>query len=148
MTIDIMYISRARVEQQDYTVVDGQPTVTWAQATDPDPDLTRRLKYLPCRLDLTFLRPGKDVVAPVNAGRAPDRIGVLFCAPTTPIRAGQRIVMIPSPNGTTPVQGTFEIRQIPDLALGMAGAHHLEVQVIETNQELAGRWPDDVPGGD
>lgn len=148
MTIDIMYISRARVEQQDYTVINGQPTVTWAQASDPDPDLSAVLRYLPCRVDLTFLRPGKDVLAPMNAGRAPDRVGVLFCAPNVPIRAGQRLVMIPSPNGLIPIKGTFEIRQIPDLAVGMGGGHHQEVQVIETNQELAGRWPDDVPGGD
>jgi hypothetical protein len=92
---------------------------------------------LQCRLDLTFLRPGKDQPAPVVAGRAPDRVGVCFFDLTADaegaplVRAGDRLKCVQGP-----IFGTFEIRLIPDVAQSLIGAHHIEVQVIEVSQML------------
>lgn len=92
---------------------------------------------LQCRLDLTFLRPGKDQPAPVVAGRAPDRVGVCFFDPAPDadgaslVRAGDRLQCV-----SGPISGTFEIRLIPDVAQALTGAHHIEVQVIEVSQML------------
>lgn len=92
---------------------------------------------LQCRLDLTFLRPGKDQPAPVVAGRAPDRTGVCYFDLTADaegaplVRAGDRLKCVQGP-----IFGTFEIRLIPDVAQSLIGAHHIEVQVIEVSQML------------
>ena len=44
------------------------------------------------------------------------------------------------------MKGTFEIRVIPDEAQDFAKTHHLEVQVIETNQNLTlENWPAEEP---
>ena len=92
---------------------------------------------LQCRLDLTFLRPGKDQPAPVVAGRAPDRVGVCFFDLTADaegaplVRAGDRLKCVQGP-----IFGTFEIRLIPDVAQSLIGAHHIEVQVVEISKML------------
>lgn len=138
-----LYSSVCRVERLQLTVQDGMPSMLWSQATDPDPLLNDMLERLHCRLDLTFVRPGKDQPPAINAGRAPDRIGVAFWNAWAPVKAGDRIVTIPNDEGTMPVEGTFEIRVIPDKALDYATAHHVEVQILETNQALEGRFPDD-----
>jgi hypothetical protein len=87
---------------------------------------------LMCRLDLIFQRPGKDQPMPLVAGRAPDRVGLLMFDPTDEIRSGDRFHVLQGP-----VQGTFEIRVMPDpaQAFGML-AHHMEVQVIEVAQNF------------
>lgn len=132
-----LFISAVRVDRLQLSVTDGRPSMTWM----PSPE--KGAGFLKCRLDLTFVRPGKDQPAAENAGRAPDRVGVMFCGPYSPIKAGDRIVAIPNEYGQTPVQGTFEIRVIPDLALNYNSAHHIEVQILETNQTLLDRFPDD-----
>jgi hypothetical protein len=92
---------------------------------------------LQCRLDLTFLRPGKDQPAPVVAGRAPDRVGVCYFDPAPDangaslVRAGDRLQCVQGP-----IYGTFEIRLIPDVAQSLIGAHHIEVQIVEVSQML------------
>lgn len=138
-----LYMTVCRVERLQLTVEDGMPSMLWQQATDLDPALNDMLERLHCRLDLTFVRPGKDQPPAINAGRAPDRIGVGFWNPYAPVRAGDRIVTIPNDEGKMPVEGTFEIRVIPDMALDYDSAHHVEVQILETNQALEGRFPDD-----
>ena len=90
-----------------------------------------------CRLDLGFVRRGVDQPMPVVAGRAPDRVGILFCMPATDelgkplMLAGDRITMLRGP-----VFGSFELRVIPDVAQDFSGAHHIEVQVVEVSQAL------------
>lgn len=92
---------------------------------------------LQCRLDLTFLRPGKDQPAPVVAGRAPDRVGVCYFDLTADaegaplVRAGDRLKCVQGP-----IFGTFEVRLIPDVAQSLIGAHHAETQVVEVSQML------------
>lgn len=82
-----------------------------------------------CRLDLQFRRVGKDQPLPVVAGRAQDRVGTLFCDVTPNLRAGDRLRCIAGD-----VEGTFEIRAIPDLAPNLISVHHMEVQIIEVSQ--------------
>lgn len=105
----------------------GMPTISWIPYGDSR-DLIK------CRLDLTFIRPGKDQLPVTEAGRAQDRIGVLFCS-LSPLgqnlSAGDRVVTV-----SGPVNGTFEVRNVPDIAQDYFEAHHIEVQIIETSQSL------------
>lgn len=130
-----LYNSVVRVEEPGLTVVNGMPKTGWTVVAGGE-----RVR---CRLDLNFLRPGKDIAPAPVAGRAPDRIGLMFCSSHAPIRAGARVVTIPNDQGLMPVEGTFEIRVIPDLAQGFSMPHHMEIQILETNQDLEGVWPDD-----
>lgn len=130
-----LYASTVRIERPGLTVHNGVPTTGWS--TVPGGERVR------CRLDLNFLRPGKDIPQAPVAGKAPDRIGLMFCDSDTPVRAGDRIVTIPGDDGAEPVKGTFEIRVIPDVVVGYAWAHHLEIQILETNQALDDLWPTD-----
>lgn len=142
--MDHLYNSAFRVEEMTLTVLDGQAQMTWAQAVNSDPALNTMLTFLKGRMDLNFVRPGKDIAPAPVAGRAPDRIGVFFTYSYAPIKAGQRLVSIPNEYGAEPVKGTFDIRVIPDEALDYSDAHHLEVQVLEVNQHLdLSNWPSD-----
>lgn len=139
-----LFASAFQVQRLDYTVVDGRPTMSWVVPTSSDVIEASLLAYFKGRLDLTFLRPGKDILPAPQQGKAADRIGVLFVDEGTPIRAGDRIVAIPNERGTIPVPGTFEIRYVPDQAQNYHGAHHIEVQVVEVNTTVSGaNWPID-----
>ncbi len=144
-----LYPSAFRVERmQLVSVTDGVATMDWTQATDEDANANDMLQFLKGRLDLNFVRPGKDILPAPEAGKAPDRIGVLFTFAYAPIRAGDRIVAIPNEFGKIPVDGTFEIRYKPDEAQGFSDTHHIEVQVIEVGQNLAAEdeeWPGEEP---
>lgn len=142
-----LYASAFRVERlQLLVVVDGVPDAGWAQAHDADPALDAMLQFLTGRLDLGFVRPGKDIVPAPEAGKAPDRMGLLITHPYAPLRAGDRIVAIPNEQGKIPVSGTFEIRPKPDEVQGYDDTHHTEVQVIEVGQDLEeAEWPGEDP---
>ena len=142
--MDHLFNSVVQVQRLQLSNVNGVATMTWQQATDDDPVANEMLSYLKCRLDMNFLRPGKDVVPAPEAGRVPDRIGVMFTYPYAPIKGGDRLVTIDNMFGKQPVQGTFEIRTVPDEAIDYSDRHHLEVQIIEVNQAIsAATWPDD-----
>ena len=141
-----LFNSVVRVERLQLVTTDGVAEMDWAQATDPDPNAAEMLKYLECRLDMNFLRPGKDILPAPEAGKAPDRIGIMFTYPYAPIKAGDRIVAIPNREGKTPVRGTFEVRVMPDEAIDFSDQHHIEVQIIESNQNLSkDNWPTETP---
>lgn len=141
-----LFNSVVRVERMELITDDGIARMDWVQATDEDPNAQALLERLPCRLDMNFLRPGKDIAPAPEAGKAPDRLGILFTYPYAPIKAGDRLVAIENDWGLIPVKGTFEIRVIPDEAQDFAKTHHLEVQVIETNQRLTlDNWPVEEP---
>ncbi|WNN95005.1 hypothetical protein SEA_MAGRITTE_28 [Microbacterium phage Magritte] len=147
--MDHLYPSAFRVERLQLILVeDGVPITDWAQATSETGDQNENdmLAFLRGRLDLMFIRPGKDIPLAPEAGKAPDRMGILFTFPYAPIRAGDRIVAIPNANGKMPVKGTFEIRPKPDEAQGYDDTHHLEIQVIEVGQNLDDvKWPGEDP---
>jgi hypothetical protein len=124
-----LFNTRAEVLRMSGQMVNGVPKVSWDKvATLLDPQLGQPGELM-CRLDLTFLRPGKDQPAPAVAGRAQDRVGVMFFAADTQLKANDRIHCVDGP-----VEGTFEIRNKPDPAVGLHRRHHFEVQVIEVAQ--------------
>jgi hypothetical protein len=125
----------------------GAMTLAWNPvATIVDPVLNQP-GLLQCRLDLTFLRPGKDQPAPFVAGRAPDRTGVCYFDLTADadgaplVKAGDRLQCV-----SGPIFGTFDVRLIPDVAQDLIGAHHVETQVIEVSQMLKPGSPTPYPG--
>jgi hypothetical protein len=126
--MDHLFSSVVRAERLQPSMVDGQVVIDWT------PSPLAGSQWIKCRLDLNFLRPGKDIPAPINAGVRPDRIGVMFTYADAPIMEGDRIVTIPNEFGKMPVTGTFEIKTIPDEALDYNSAHHIEVQVVEAAQ--------------
>ena len=147
--MDHLFNSAVRVERLQLVMVDGVAVMDYVQATDEDPSLNSMLQFLKCRLDMNFIRQGKDLPEAPVAGRAPDHIGVMFTYPYAPIKAGDRLVAIPNERNRIPVPGTFEIRQMPDIAIDFFDQHHIEVQVIETGQELTdANWPLEDPTED
>jgi hypothetical protein len=146
--IRMFYTSTCQVLRNDPQLNDmGAMNLGWIQVAaivDPVLDVPGLLQ---CRLDLQFVRPGKDAPAPIVAGRAPDRVGVCYFdlaadgngAPL--VRAGDRLECVAGP-----VYGTFEIRVIPDVAQDLIGGHHIEVQVIECSQMLQPGSPTPFPG--
>lgn len=99
-----------------------------------------------CRLDLQFIRPGKDAPPPATAGKAADRFGVCFMSVEAPVRAGDLLECVPNDMGVLPVRGRFEVGEIPDHVQAYSTAHHLEFQVVEVAaveraEEMAGEEP-------
>lgn len=126
-----LFPCRVEILRLSGTMKDGVPLLSYNKL---DTIVDTRLGLageMMCRLDLNFLRPGKDQPAPASTGRAPDRIGVLFFTYDAQIRANDRIRCIDGP-----VEGTFEIRNTPDPAVGFARRHHCEVQIIEVAQSV------------
>lgn len=122
-----LFPSKVKVQRLQLTVEDGRTaTHTWV-------DQEGKLASVPCRLDLLFVRPGKDVLPAYEAGVAPSRMGIMFCGANIPLQAGDKIVTI-----SGPIDGVFDIRSIPDRAQDFKSAHHIEVQIVETNQTLEG----------
>ncbi len=129
-----LYNCRVAVDEISGALVNGTPVLTWVQlATNLDTYLPGTQGELMCRLDLQFMRPGKDAPMPIVAGRAPDRVGLMFFDTAAAVRAGQRIRVLAGP-----VTGVFEIRTTPDPAVDMSTAHHMEVQIIEVAQPAGG----------
>lgn len=100
---------------------DGIPTTEWVV---PD-----GLDSIKCRIDLGFLRPGLDAPPPDEAGKIPDRVGLMLYSANSPILWGDHIQAIDGP-----IQGIFTINGRPDVAQGFGSAHHMEVQVKEVAQ--------------
>lgn len=126
--MDHLYSSTVAVYRLVLSSEDGAVEYAWSPVSS--------LQRVPCRLDLNFLRPGKDLPSPVEAGRAPDRIGVMFCRSTVGLKPGDHIRAVKGP-----VVGTFAIKAMPDQALDYGSAHHIEVQIVEVAQNVAAYLP-------
>lgn len=124
-----LFASRVEVIRLTGQMNNGVPSLSWNKVDDILDARLGTAGELMCRLDLNFLRPGKDQPAPLVAGRAMDRIGVMFYSADDQLRANDRIRCIAGP-----VKGTFEIRNNPDPAVDYSQAHHFEVQIIEVAQ--------------
>jgi hypothetical protein len=125
--VDHLYASVVKVQRLQLLVEDGQTAIhDWVDQAAP-------LNYIPCRLDLSFVRLGKDAVPAYESAVVPSRFGILFCAPNVALQGGDRIVTV-----SGPVTGTFDIKAIPDMPQDYSTAHHIEVQIVETNQTLSG----------
>jgi hypothetical protein len=125
----------------------GGMSLTWNDVTAIVDPVYNQPGLLQCRLDLLFLRPGKDQPMPLVAGRAPDRTGVCYFDLAADsdgiplVLAGDRLQCV-----SGPIFGTFEVRLIPDVAQSMIGASHVETQVIEVSQMLQPGSPTPFPG--
>jgi hypothetical protein len=145
----MFYTSTCQVRRSTQTLgAGGGMTLGWGPVNSVVDPILGKPGLLQCRLDLLFVRPGKDQPAPMVAGRAPDRVGVCYydlaVDPDTNIPlvlAGDRLQCVAGP-----IFGTFEIRPIPDVAQDMIGGHHVEVQVIEVSQQLKPGSPTPFPG--
>lgn len=124
-----LYSSRVEILQSVTDVVDGARVQTW-QKSNASFDPTEGPGEMKCRLDLIFLRPGKDAPAPVVAGRTPDRTGVMYCSYTSELKGGQIVRVISGPF----LGIAFLLKMRPDEAQDFRGTHHIEVQVNEVAQ--------------
>lgn len=143
-----LYRSTAQVMRLTPTMLaTGAMNVAWTQLTSIVDVVLNQPGLLQCRLDLQFTRPGKDAPMPSVAGRAPDRVGVIWYDPVVDaqgrplLKSGDRLVMVQGP-----IFGTFELRQIPEVAQDFTGAHHVENQVVEVSQALQPGSPTPFPG--
>lgn len=126
-----LFHTRVEVLRLNLAMSNGVPQQTWEKlATIVDPYLGVPGEMM-CRIDLQYQRPGKDQPMPIIAGRAPDRVGVMFFGATDAIKSGDRFRCLEGP-----IQGVFEIRAMPDPAAGFSIAHHMEVQIIEVAQNF------------
>jgi hypothetical protein len=97
------------------TSVDGSSVYSWVTvATD-----------IPCFLDLSFIRKGKDAQWVEAAGRPKDRTGVIFFKGTAPVKSGMRIEITRGPSGMFSIEGALDEAWTP------RRKHHLEFGVIE-----------------
>lgn len=98
----------------------------------PQYDYAAIATSVPCRVDLAFLRKGKDMGWTPEAGRSADRSGVAFFLPTATIRPGDRIVL--TGGG---VRGTFSLEGNLDQVADFHGElHHYECGVVEVAQAV------------
>jgi hypothetical protein len=134
-----LFNSTVEILESVTDVVDGARVQTWQKSTAKfDPMCARG--EMKCRLDLIFLRPGKDAPSPIVAGRTPDRTGIMYCSYTPNLRGGQTVKVIKGPH----VGASFLIKMRPDEAQDFSGTHHIEVQVFEVAQ-AAFNYPSGAP---
>ena len=121
--------------------------VSWAAITDIVDVILDQPGMLGCRLAVGYLRPGKDQLPPLVAGRPQDRVAVCAYDPLTDmngvplVKAGDRLLCV-----SGPISGTWELRNIPDQIQGYNGAAHAEVQVIEVAAQSLPGSPTPFPG--
>jgi hypothetical protein len=124
-----LFNSKVEILESVTDIIDGARVQTWAKSSARFDNVSAPGE-MKCRLDLSFLRVGKDAPAPIVAGRSPDRTGVLFCNNTPNLKAGHIIKVIEGPH----TGSQFLIKMRPDEAQNRRRTHHLEVQVFEVNQ--------------
>jgi hypothetical protein len=130
-----LFSSVVKAEQMVLSQANGIRSTSWAPAGSTE-DEKAMLAWIPCRIDLQFVRPGKDAPVAIQAGQAPERFGILFCGDEYygVLRPGMRLVTIDNAIGQQPVRGIFDLRAIPDLAQDFSRGHHIETQVFEMLQ--------------
>ena len=84
-------------------------------------------KPIRCRIDLNFIRQGKDPMWMPTIARPDDRTGVMFFMPDAPVKAGMRAKIIKGP------KGIFQFKSAIDEAWGYSSIEHLEVGVAEVS---------------
>jgi len=124
-----LFSSRVEILEAITDIVDGARVQAWNKST-ANFDATCAPGEMKCRLDLIFLRPGKDQPAPIVAGRSPDRTGVMYCSYTPALQSGQIIKVLSGPY----TGASFLLKMRPDEAQAFSKTHHIEVQVFEVNQ--------------
>lgn len=95
---------------------DGSPITKYVKVND---------RPVRCRLDLVYVRSGKDSQWMPTAAHSTDRTGVLFLPTGIEFRSGMRIHMTRGPEGAFQIQGAI------DDIYGYTDPHHIEVGVLE-----------------
>lgn len=91
-----------------------------------------------CRLDLSFLRSGKDNLWVEASAKPTDRVGVMMFLPNAPIKSGMRAMVTHGPKGVFQLQGAI------DEAWDFDSLDHFEVGVAEVSSL---QWRAPVTGG-
>lgn len=130
MSLRHLFSSRVELLRLNLDMTSGVPKQSWDKVPDIIDPWVGEPGEMMCRIDLSFQRPGKDQPMPIVAGRAPDRVGLMFFDITSQIRAGDRIHCL-----SGPIAGTFEMRVNADPAIDFDSAHHMEVQIVEVAQK-------------
>ena len=104
-----LFSSTVEILESVTTVVDGARVQAWVKSTEQFDPACAPGEML-CRLDLIFLRPGKDAPAPIVAGRTPDRTGVLYCSNTPALKGGQIVRVIKGQH----IGASFLMKMRPD----------------------------------
>lgn len=126
MSYRSLLVHRADVQRFDSVLVDGSEQY-----------LPKRVAVrLPCRIDLQYIRMGKDPQWTPEAGRPEDRTGVAMFLPGADVRTGDRLQMVRGPAGTFLVDGSVD-----EILGGRGRVHHLEVAVKEVPGPLARAHP-------
>jgi len=128
-----LYSSIVEISERKLVTTNGRGVMKWV--------IVEGLENFSCRLDLQFMRPGKDTPPAIVAGVIPDREGIMFCDPDRRVKPGMQVKTKNDMFGNQVVEGVFEIKEIPGEALDYATVHHIEVKVIETTQKDT-YWPD------
>jgi hypothetical protein len=116
-----LLVHRADILRLEVANVAGAPDVSWKTVA----------KDVRLRMDLNFLRPGKDSGWVPEAGRSPDRSGVAFFLTSADVRSGDRIKMTKGPTGTFLVDGAVD-----DPTDRTGEPHHIECGVTEVAKAL------------
>lgn len=131
-----LFISKLAVLRNTEGFLDGIPNYTWTPITFPrtDPLTGEPAIWTPARVDVTFVRAGKDMPLVVEAGRAADRLAVIWLRPDdgSLVRAGDRLVCVGGP-----ITGTYSVDQFPDQLADAVSLHHIEIGAREVSQALA-----------
>jgi hypothetical protein len=134
----VHYLSLVQVVRLKMKVKNGTPALTWTVLQDIIDPFVNIPGQMMVNLQLGFIRRG-DLPMPLTAGAAAQRQGtVYFDAAVNPdtdvpyVLAGDRLHCIGGP-----VQGTFELRAIPQAAISFGGVHHIETQIWEVAKSLA-----------
>lgn len=115
---------RGMLQEPETRQVDGVATYDWVTVAT----------NVPCRVDLTFIRRGKDPQWTPEAGRVEKRTGVGFFKSDAPIKPGQRLIV----NDSYGISGTFRLDGNVEEVIGRRGKiHHKEVGVEEVPGPLA-----------
>lgn len=121
-TLAHLYTSVGDIYRPNQTIIDGVLTASWGLV----------YSEISSRLDIGFLRPGRDALPPQQAGRAQDRVGLMFLDTDTDIRPGDRYVTT-----SGPTKGTWGVNSRADGAIGYSQVHHVECQVVEVAPSIA-----------
>lgn len=127
-----LYASRVEVLRRHVNSrTAGSASEVWRKIEEIPDMMLDTVGEMMCRLDLQFIRTGKDMPLPAYAGRAADRTGTLFFDVNSNVKAGDRVRCIDGD-----VEGTFEIKAIPDIVPDLYGVNHIECQVVEVAQSM------------
>lgn len=134
MSLRSLLIHRCELLRLDATDLDGVADYGWVTtATD-----------VACRVDLSFMRKGKDAGWVAEAGRSNDRRGVLFIGPDIDLKPGDRVIV----RSRSRHIGTFECDGAFDTVHDRHGdVHHVEAGVTEVATAFADaiKFNEDVP---